>query len=69
MDLWSSTGPSTEPKSSFCIQGIVIGGISSSDLGLWCSLWNSLPVDIKNAQSLFIVKKKLKTFLFNQLHS
>ena len=32
-------------------------------------LWNSLPVDIKNAQSLFIFKKKLKTFLFNQLHS
>ena len=33
------------------------------------TLWNSLPVDIKNAQSLFIFKKKLKTFLFNQLHS
>ena len=33
------------------------------------TLWNSLPVDIKNAQSLFTFKKKLKTFLFNQLHS
>ena len=33
------------------------------------TLWNSLPVDIKNAQSLFIFKKKLKTFLFNQLHT
>ena len=33
------------------------------------TLWNSLPVDIKNAQSLFIFKKKLKTFLFNQRHS
>ena len=33
------------------------------------TLWNSLPVDIKNAQSLFIFKKKLKPFLFNQLHS
>ena len=31
------------------------------------ALWNSLPVDIKNAQSLFIFEKKLKTFLFNQL--
>ena len=29
------------------------------------TLRNSLPVDIKNAQSLFIFKKKLKTFLFN----
>ena len=33
------------------------------------TLWNSLPVDITNARSLFIFKKKLKTFLFNQLHS
>ena len=33
------------------------------------SLWNSLPVDIKNAQSLFIFEKTLKTFLFNQLDS
>ena len=33
------------------------------------ALWNSLPVDIKNAQSLFIFKKKLKTFLCNQLHT
>ena len=33
------------------------------------TLWNSLPVDIKNVQSLFIFKKKLKTFLFNQPHS
>ena len=31
--------PSTEPKSSFCIQGIAIGGTSSSDPGLWCSLF------------------------------
>ena len=29
------------------------------------TLWNSLPVDIKNAQSLSIFKKSLKTFLFN----
>ena len=28
------------------------------------TLWNSLSVGIKNAQSLFIFKKKLKTFLF-----
>ena len=28
-------------------------------------LWNSLPVDIKNMQSLSISKKRLKTFLFN----
>ena len=33
------------------------------------TLWNSLPVDTKNEQSLFIFKKKLKTFLFNQLHT
>jgi len=33
------------------------------------TLWNSLPVDIKNAQSLFTYKKKLKTFLFYQLHT
>ena len=29
------------------------------------TLWNSLPVDIKNAQSLSIFKKSLKTFLIN----
>ena len=29
------------------------------------TLWNSLPLDIKNAQSLSIFKKSLKTFLFN----
>jgi len=33
------------------------------------TLQKSLPVDIKNAQSLFIFKKELKTFLFNQLYS
>ena len=31
------------------------------------SLWNSLPVGIKNAQTLFSFKRKLKTYLFNQL--
>ena len=29
------------------------------------TLWNSLPVDIKNAQSLSIFRKRLKTFIFN----
>ena len=28
-------------------------------------LWNSLPGDVKNAGSLDISKRKLKTFLFN----
>ena len=28
--------------------------------------WNSLPVDIKNTQTLFLSKRKLKTFLLNQ---
>ena len=31
------------------------------------SLWNRLPVDIKNAPSLASFKRKLTTFLFNQL--
>ena len=30
------------------------------------TLWNSLPLDIKNVQTLFLFKRKLKTFLYNQ---
>ena len=30
------------------------------------TIWNSLPVDFKNAQTLFLFKRKLRTSLFNQ---
>ena len=53
----------------------IIGSTYPSDTGIRCllffcsyapTLWYFLPVDNKNAQTLFLFKRKLKTFLINQ---
>ena len=53
----------------------IIGSTYPSDTGIRCLLflfsyaptvWYFLPVDNKNAQTLFLFKRKLKTFLINQ---
>ena len=54
---------------------VIIGSTYPSDTGIRCLLflcsyapthWYFLPVDNKNTQTLFLFKRKLKTFLINQ---
>ena len=59
MMVMTSLPPALKPSGNACTACAVAAP----------TLWNSLPVDIKNEQSLPVFKKRLKTFLCNELQS